>query len=531
MFNKNSKNLKKMTFFKNLTKHSLVIMALFVAGACTDLDPINNDSIISEETDEGFVPGNPTELLDGIYNTLTDFKSQENLFSMMSHSSNELIGPTRGVDWGDNGIWRSLHQHTWDAQHLFIRNTWNQLNEKAFRANEVLASSPTPQEAAEAKFLRAWFTWHVLDFWGQVPFREVTDGVDVDPVVLTRAEAVDFALKDLNEAIPDLPSVSPLGFGNGKANKAAAYFLKARILLNKAVYMQPLESAAGPYTFNAADMTEVVNAVDAITAEGYSIDDSYFDIFSGGAQKFTTGPTNEIIFAISAEPTERFGMTLHYHMSFSGWNGFTTIASFYDAFEAGDERLGAGPGTTGYTFNAADFLTPSVTHSGMGFGFLIGQQYGDAGNALLDRSENPLVFTKDIPILGANEIQGVRVLKYHPGTSIGNYIFMRYSEAHLMKAEAILRGGTGSPSATVLVNDLRALRGLGTIGSVTEADLAGEYSKELYWEGIARIHQIRFGTFSSAWEEKDIVDPTKVLFPVPQEALSSNPNLTVNPGY
>ena len=38
--------------------------------------------------------------------------------------------------------------------------------------------------------------WHVLDYWGQVPFREVTEGADVDPRVLSSSEAYDFVLKD-----------------------------------------------------------------------------------------------------------------------------------------------------------------------------------------------------------------------------------------------------------------------------------------------------------------------------------------------
>jgi len=53
----------------------------------------------------------------------------------------------------------------------------------------------------------------------------------------------------------------------------------------------------------------------------------------------------------------------------------------------------------------------------------------------------------------------------------------------------------------------------------------------LYWEGIRRIDQVRFGTFDDTWSFKTVTEATRVLFPVPQQALDSNPNLSQNAGY
>ena len=58
-----------------------------------------------------------------------------------------------------------------------------------------------------------------------------------------------------------------------------------------------------------------------------------------------------------------------------------------------------------------------------------------------------------------------------------------------------------------------------------------ERGRELYWEGYRRVDQVRFGTFDDPWQDKASTDTYRVLYPIPQQALDSNPNLTQNEGY
>ena len=100
-----------------------------------------------------------------------------------------------------------------------------------------------------------------------------------------------------------------------------------------------------------------------------------------------------------------------------------------------------------------------------------------------------------------------------------------------MKAEAILRSGG---DATALVNELRVLRGAIPLGTIFENELLEERGRELYLELVRRTDMIRFGQFTRNWEFKDptsIGDETKNLYPIPSNALLSNPNLVQNPGY
>jgi starch-binding outer membrane protein, SusD/RagB family len=488
-------------------------MALAI-GACTDLKLQETDSVVLKSTG-GFAKVDPTKFLASAYQDLGAFTDQANIYALTEHSSDEMIPPTRGVDWGDNGVWRTMDAHTWDPTHSWVDGSWDQLHGRAFRCNQILASDPTPAQAAETRFLRALYMSYAMDFWGQVPFREVTQGVDDNPKVLSRSEAFDFIVADLKAALPGLPKGGPKA-ENPKATQAAANTLLARLFLNKAVYKAAAPAAS--YTFDAADMNEVIKYCDAVTADGYSLEKNYFDAFT------KTAKTETILTSAEGSPSNRWYMTLHYDQDPSGWNGFTTIADFYGKFADGDQRKGF-PAKKDGSDNA-----------GIGLGFLAGQQFDKKGVKIVDsRSKKDLVFTQDVPLAGAATDKGVRVIKYHPATA-GQYIIFRYGDVLTMKMEAQFRGGTGGAAAAlVTANDLRKVRGtsatsLPALAALTADAVADERAREMYWEGVRRMDQIRFGTFHTRPEvvNKDIA---RCLYPIPADAVSSNPNLKQNPGY
>ncbi len=492
----------------NIYKILLASTGLAFMSACTDLVNDEKDSIVRTSAGGTFTPGDPAALLESAYKDLGAYTDQANIYALGVHTTAEMIPPTRGVDWGDNGVWRTLDAHTWDATHSGITNAWNQLNQRVFKATEIIASNPSASQKAQAQFLRAFNMFHVMDFWGQVPFREVTQGVDELPKTLSRSEAFDFIVKDLEEALPNLAKVAPSAT-NGIANKAAANFLLAKLYLNKGVYKAA--AAEGPYTFDKADMDKVIAYVDAITADGYSLDKSYFNAF-------TTASKNEtILVSLEGSAQNRWFMTLHYNQNPSGWNGFTTLADFYDKFEKDDPRIGVPAKGDGKEF------------SGIGRGFLIGKQIMDNGKDLIDtRTQKVLSFTRDVPLAGAATDKGIRVIKYHPADA-SKYILMRYAEAVLMKAEAQLRGGNTAGALTT-VNSLRTTRGGKALASLTADTMFDEIGRELYWEGGKRTVEVRYGKFTTG-TGVEIKDAYTVLYPIPSSAIVSNPNLKQNKGY
>jgi starch-binding outer membrane protein, SusD/RagB family len=528
----------KRTIMKNMRMTNKIwaaaITLMLLAPSCS-LDIEETDQLIRPE-EAGFsgVQDVPS-YLDNIYNAIRDQSgNQENLYALTEVTTDELLVPTRGTDWGDNGVWRTLHQHTWGPTHSHILNVWNEKNQQALRATEIIheLSNATPLQVAEAKFLRAYCMWIVMDFWGQVPFREATQPVQELPIVMQRAEAYDFIVKDLTEAIAGLPAGDPTASDKSKATKASAMFLLAKVKLNANIYK-------GAY--GATDLQDVITLVNDIEAEGYALTDDYFGVFKGPNFNNT-----DVIWAVNAGAGNRMWNGLHYNQGHTengggGWNGFTTLAEFYDKFEGPPESNAIGLGQEerrGYT---QTLESTNATNQGFGFGFQFGQMYGwkdGAAVQLKDRQGKPLAFTKELPgLVGNNEVTGIRLLKYSPvnGAFTNGVVMARFADAHLMRAEAMMRAGDNG-GALAEVNELRAKRdNTPPLGSLDEQEMLDERGREFYIEGWRRNDMIRFGAFKGSWEFKNAEDGSADghtdLFPIPSSALLSNPNLVQNPGY
>lgn len=525
-----------------------------VLFSCTDLEIEETDSILVENF-SGLTADEANSSLTNMYNGLNNFiATQENLYSLSEVTTDALLVPTRGSDWGDNGLWRQLHQHTWNPDHRFITNTWNEWNGLQLNASEVIddRTPASDQAKGEAYFLRALAMYIILDHYGQVPFRDTSVKPSVDPEVLTGADAVNFIVEDLNTAISSLPNATPNG-DNQRASKTSAQLLKAKVLLNKHIYTDS--------EVNNADMNEVISLVDAITNVGFQLHDGYYDIFKEDTD-------SETIWYRPRAVGERIFHTLHYNsteLGGGGWNGFSTLAEYYDLYEGDpdsnrvdldgnlldgqEERRGGVPPqgipiaeATDPLLNGDDNGDGFVDGSNVGSGFLIGQQYAPDGSPLDDRNGDPLSFTKDFfdaatgeaSLVDNNEVTGIRVIKYNPrfGGGFQNHlIFMRYADAYLMKAEAMFRAGQ---DPTTMINNLRTLRGASPLSSVTEQDILDERGRELFTETWRRNDLIRFGQYTRDWPFKDpsaVGNPDKRLFPIPATQVNLNPNLVQNPGY
>ncbi len=529
-----------------LSKIIIPVAAVLFLAACTKLEERFN----SETTQGGGSGGggNAAALLVGTYRSFNNpLQDQSRWWAASEHTTDEAVGPTRGGDWDDNGIWRVYHNHKWTSEHAFLTDTYRELLQSQFSATTVLDNSPTPQQAAEARFLRALSMFYVLDGWDQVPFRATSTGdlTKTFPETKKGTECADFIIAELNAAIPNLPN----GNGIGIASKNAARALLMKLYLNKGVYA----NRAAP-AFAAGDMNQVITLADQILADfpaypgGFPV--NFFDNFAPNNDVIGT----ELVYTLRNDNglgTGGNGVMFHYHCGThynqnpSGWNGFTTLGDFYDAFNASDKRRGGGAGPT---IDAGYY--PGVSNvTGIHVGLLFGQQRDAAGANLQDRKGNPLSFTKQVALkeTGNNlEITGIRVVKYvpdlvHQFPSNNDMVIFRLADILLMKAEAILRGGTATAgpggygaTALAIVNNIRThpSRGLGALGTVDLEAIYRERGFEFYWEGWRRNDMIRFGKFLASRALKPTVsDNSRLLFPIPNQQLTINPNLVQNPGY
>lgn len=484
--------------------------------SCTNLDEEVLDGVVISNTGGGTI--NTASLLTSAYEGLRGFQTQGQMFALDEMSGDALVGPTRGGDWDDNATWRQIHVHTWAPDHNEVRNAWNALLSQVYNCNLVIENG-SGSEVTQARFLRAFYYYNVIDLFGQVPYREAGSALTDDPKVWSRAEATEFVISELEAIASSLPART--ANDASIANADAAHFLLAKLYLNKGVFTAA--DAAGPYTFAAADMTKVVQNVDAISS---SLSSDYWDNF-----KPANNTSPEILFSSKNIQGGAGGgiqyhwrMGMHYNQTPDGWNGFAIVSEYYNKFNSNDRRI-----------KNAD--SDIITNFGNPVGMQVGQMYKPGGLvALKDRNGNPLVYTPAVTLItsGATlETAGIRMEKYIPdaanlGAPNNDFVFMRYSDALLMKAEAILRGGSGSIGT--IMTDIAARSGQ----AASPATLDGVYlerGKELWLEGWRRNDMVRFGTFLAARELKPYVSDSRyVLFPIPSDALF-NPNLTQNPGY
>ncbi|PRD56570.1 RagB/SusD family nutrient uptake outer membrane protein [Sphingobacterium gobiense] len=497
----------------------LVILVAATFTGCTKLEENLHGQVGSGDVGSDDVPA----LLNATYIAMRNpYFGPYGWWALQEFPTDEAIVPTRGGDWDDNGAWRALHLHRWESDHTRIHSVFKDVLGVSYAATDILQYNPTPLQEAQARFLRAFAEFSILDGWGQVPYREPGENVTENPKVRNAEEQISYLISEITAVISDLPTTRI-----DRASPDAAKVLLMKIFLNKGVFL----NRASP-TFSDEDMREVIRLADEIINSGkYELIDDYFLNFApdNGQSKTENIFTGENIGGESSATgmTNMWVATLHYNQNPRGNNGFCTLSDFYDKFEESDVRRGG--------------EYPSMTDiSGVRVGFLVGQQVNQNGENLTDRRGNLLAFTPEVNIIERDqnhlEVAGIRVIKYpidyaNGSTSLLNndWVFYRYSDVLLMKAEALLRIGEEG-EALQLVNEVRIKRGASNLSELNEQQLLDELGREFFWEGHRRTDLIRFGRFLEAWQEKPISDARNLLFPIPLNQLG-NPNYTQNAGY
>lgn len=553
---------------KNSNKLKVAVICLTtVLGSCTKLNESLNSTLTNAQTANALGTQGVALLLQAAYSDIGGpFTAQDLVFSLQENTTDESLVPTRGGDWDDNGVWRVVHSHKWNADHSQVLNVFNALNKLNFDATNVLAFSPSASQAAQAKFLRALSLYYLLDLYGQYPFRNPGDNLLNAPEVKSGAAGAQFIIDELTGAMANLPTTG----GASVATQDAAKVLMMKTYLNRGMFA----NRTAP-TFADADMQQVITLGNQIISSGkYSFESEYFNNFiagnNGGKESIFAYPNSSGVNANNSGINGRWCMTTHYNSNASkapnaGWNGFSTIGDFYNSFGAPTAMVGVTNFATDksglYKDTAVDkriggrYFKGLTDVIGMKPGMLIGQQYNADGSKQKDRKGADLAFDPTIASnmleTGTNlEVTGIRVVKYVPDVANGDYwggpagnwvqIF-RYSDVVLMVAEAKMRAtAPDNAGAMTLINSLRTARGAATLASLplvnkTNVDdpntLLAERGRELYWESVRRTDLLRFGVFNVLWQYKPSDDSHYNVFPIPTAALASNPNLKQNPGY
>lgn len=430
------------------------------------------------------------------------------------------------IGWNDQTIHDFSHQD-WTSTDVFVAAFYYRIFYQIALANEFLRETSDANldrrgvtgqlrtdiqgYRLEARFLRALSYWHALDVFGNVPFVTENDpmGGGFLPRQINRAELFTFIESELREIYPQMAAPRSPGF-YGRADRAAAWMLLAKLYLNAQVYT------------GQARFTEVITYTTNIINAGYTLEPNFLHLFNAdnhlshgteiiftvpfdGVHTSTWGGTTFIISGGTGGSMDPIARGVE-----NGWNGIRTTANLVGLFAPADRRRLFH--SAGQTLDIADL--------------------GNAGHGF---------FSTKFTNIRRDGTPGSRLS--HVDT---DFPMFRLADVYLMYAEAVLRGGTGGSMATAInyVNLIRRRAFGSTAGDVTSIDLnfiLDERGRELMFELHRRTDLVRFGRFAGpnayVWPWKGsvaagvAVDARFNLFPLPAADLAANPNLTQNPGY
>lgn len=539
---------------KKYIKHSIfgVILALSLSACMKDLDqePIDPDSFTEKD-----VFKNATEAkgaLAKIYASLSltgqkgpsgdgDIAGADEgstgytrmQFYLQVASTDEAI-----IRWSDAGV-PDFHNMSWTPANTFNNAYYNRLGQQIAFANsfidnaQALASDPeVGYYIAEARFIRAYAYYNVIDAFGKAPL-VTSSKADLKPAQNTRAELFNFVESELKDLEGKLKAARANEYG--RVDVVAAQALLARLYLNAKVYIgQDKYTDCITYAKKVIASSYSLNTTDA-NNNGTAYDELFLaDNNSNGAQ-------NEFIFLASFDGlnTKTFGGTAFIihgatggNMNASslgindGWSGLTAPKEFVNKFEVSARNGNNEP--TAWKDKRAMFYTD-------------GQTYENTDLKDFTKSGYAITKFKNITSTGA---AGKDPEKKFPDTDLP---LIRLAEVYLTYAEAVLRGGTGGDRATALgyINQLRSRAYGNASGNIADSNLTldfilDERARELYWEGLRRTDLIRYGKFTGGsylWSFKGgaasgvAVPDYRNLYPIPQDARTANDNLTQNTGY
>lgn len=459
-------------------------------------------------------------------------------YTRLMFNLNVLTTDESIVGWGDPGL-PNLHEISWGASNSFVEAMYYRLAQtvsfsNSFIANAEALSSTTPEVkeyVAEARFIRAYAYYSLMDLYANVPL--VTEVSSELPKQSNRKEIFTFVESELKAIEAELKAGRTNEYG--RVDKAAAEALLSRLYLNAETWIGEAKyTEAITYSKLAMQAGYTLNITD-----GNKNGSAYDELFL--ADNNTNGAQNEAIFVLNFDGN---------NSRTYGGSTFLVKAAIGGKMTAADYGVNGGWGGPRSTKALVNQFTDAVTTK------------DSNGNPTAWKDKRAMFFT-DGQTFEINNIgtfgEGYAVYKWSNKRSdgksandaTGEYVdtdvpIIRLAEVYLNYAEAVLRGGTGGDRATALnlVNQLRTRAYGNTSGNITDGQLnldfiLAERSRELYWEGTRRTDLIRFSRYTNNYnwpwkggvQNGTSVDATKAIFPIPNNIIVINPNLTQNPGY
>ncbi|HEV9035828.1 MAG TPA: RagB/SusD family nutrient uptake outer membrane protein [Puia sp.] len=499
------------------------LLLILVGTSCTkDLNQIP----ISSATTATFYK-TPSDFIQGVNAAYSDLRGYpDRLLNLSEIRSDNIYGVSVVVrDWDPINDFSSGI-----ASNTYVEEGWNTDFNGIFRANTALdqlskngsnvgSASLATRLQAESKFLRAFYYFDLVRYYGRLPIVDhpmtTSEANNLKQSSVTDVYAL--IISDLQFAIANLPA-SYTGVDVGRATKYAAEGLLAQVYMARS---GPAYSINGP-GLALNEWALALPLINDIVGSGlFAFNPNYANIFSYSNQSPTSTGNKEAVFDVMYQTgisgtASTYGATYPWDLTPNGYflslkdtksNGSLEIIpvsqDLVADYETGDLRLPATIYTAGYTNAGSTELRPFF------------KKY-------LDVTKIPTTSRFDWGI---------------------NFMAIRYTDILMMKAECILNGAPGNQTTVdSIVNLVRTRAGLASKTGVTLTQLFDERRKEFADEGFRWFDLQRSGqvlTIMNDWISKEDVQhrintvvANYVIYPVPQSQLDAAPGLyTQNPGY
>lgn len=441
--------------------------------------------------------------LKGDYTSDNYYTSAESATMAVNAVYNSLYGSTlwifgdvasddavKGGNAGDQADINAINDFSASSDNGVLSTYWQASYETIARANNAINNiskmnfdaSLKARLIGEAKFLRAYSYFNLVNIFGRVPLKTSSDEINV-PLSETSAiySRIETDLKDAIDALPASYSAD-----KGRVTKGAVYALLAKTDLYQKKY---------------SDCVANIEALEAL--KQYDLVKQYANLFKSGAEDSV-----EVVFGLRFINNSEVSLGNNLNVWFSpaiegGYYFDAPTQSFVDAFTEN---------------TAAGVVDPRL-------------------DASIGRDGKPW-FNKTTFSSSWSEATGYLVKKYNedavPGVAKAQstvpYHIIRYADVLLMKAEALeeLGGSDNLTKAASAVNRVRARAGLAATTATTQAALRtvirNERRKELGFEFHRFFDLMRWGREAAEnalgadlkWSEP------RFYFPVPQAEIDAN---------